>query len=113
MSVYSETMKPIGDKLLLKKLLPTMDKRFGDILIPQSVQKNNTLGVAEIIDLGEIAKETGLKIGDFVLYDYFSVYHNNMDFVITKAENIILCLTKEEAEDYATNAVIKIGKEMY
>jgi hypothetical protein len=51
-------------------------------------------------------KESGLKIGDYVLYDYYSVYHNNKDFVLTKAENIILRITPEEAESYLERYVL-------
>ncbi len=105
---YSETMKPLGDKVLLKKLVPTLDKKYGDILLPQSNNKNGSLGVAQVIDLGSDAEKMGLKKNDYVLYDYFSVYHNNQEFVITRVENVFLSLTEEEANDYANNYVITV-----
>ena len=97
-------MKPCGDKVLLKKLINTLNKKYGDILIPQDVGKNMSFGVAEVIDLGssESIKDSGLNIGDFVLYDYYSVYNDNKEYVITKIENIILQLTREEAIKYQT-----------
>lgn len=98
---------PIGQKILLKKLVKTLDKKYGNIFIPHSVEKNQSMGIAEVIDLGnEAKKETNLKSGDFVLYDYYSVYENNSVYVITNAENIILYLTKDEAEYYINNCVI-------
>ena len=101
-------MIPIGNKVILKKLVKTLDKRYGDIIIPHSVDKNLSLGVAEIIDLGSKAKkEINLSPGDYVLYDYYSVYEDNPIYVITNAENIIVVLTKDEALNYANNYVIK------
>ena len=65
------------------------------------------MGIAEILDLGNKAKEeTNLSIGNYVLYDYYSVYEDNPIYVITKAENIIVVLTKEEADNYVKNYVI-------
>ena len=102
-------MKPCGDKVLLKKLINTLNKKYGDILIPQDVGKNMSFGVAEVIDLGssESIKDSGLNIGDFVLYDYYSVFQDTDDYVITKFENIILQLTYDEAQEYASSYVIK------
>jgi co-chaperonin GroES (HSP10) len=108
MSVYSENMKPIGDKILLRKLIPTLDKRYGNIILPQSYEKNASLGVAQIVDLGKQAVEkSGLKKDDYVLYDYYSVYQNNPEYVITKVENIILQIEKVEADNYLETHVIR------
>jgi co-chaperonin GroES (HSP10) len=108
MSVYSADMIPIGNKVLLRKLIPTLDKRYGNILLPQSYAKNASLGIAEIINFGNgpEVKESGLNIGDYVLYDYYSVFQNNKDYVITNMENIILRITAEEAESYLERYVL-------
>lgn len=99
--------KPVGDIVLLRKLVPTLDKKYGDIFIPHSSDKNYSMGVAEIVDMGAKAKEaTGLNNGDFVLYDYYSVFGNNRDYVVTRAENLIARITKEEADNYTNNYVI-------
>ena len=103
---YSK-LKPIGEMVLLKKLVSTLDKKYGNILIPHSYAKNASLGIAQIIDLGDIAKETGLHINDYVLYDYYSVFENNQDYVITKVENIIVILDETEKNNYINNYVIK------
>lgn len=101
-----ETVKPIGELVLLKKLVKTLDKKYGNIFIPQSVSKNASLGIAQIVDLGDKAKELGISIGDYVLYDYYSVFENNPEFVLTKAENIILKVTEEEKDHYINNYII-------
>lgn len=102
-----ENYKPLGDIVLLEKLVKTMDKKYGNILIPHTTDKNYSMGVAKVIDLGREAKEqTNLNIGDYVLYDYYSVFGNNPIYVITKAENIILQLTEEQANNYKNNFVI-------
>lgn len=51
-------------------------------------------------------EESGLKVGDYVLYDYYSVYQNNNDYVITRVENIILRITQEEAESYLERYIL-------
>ena len=99
--------KPLSDLVLLKKLVKTLDKKYGDIFIPQSVSKNASLGVAQVIDLGNKAKELGINVNDYVLYDYYSVFENNPEYVLTKAENIILKITDTEKDNYINNCVIK------
>lgn len=103
----NEKTKPVGDILLLKKLVPTLDKKYGDIFIPHTSNKNNSMGVAEIVDMGDKAKQaTGLNNGDFVLYDYYSAFGNYPEYIVTRAENIIARITKEEADDYTNNYII-------
>lgn len=99
--------KPLGELVLLKKLVKTLDKKYGDIFIPQSVSKNASLGVAQVIDLGNKAKELGINVNDYVLYDYYSVFENNPEYVLTKVENIILKITDSEKDNYINNCVIK------
>lgn len=99
--------KPVGDIVLLKKLVPTLDKKYGDIFIPHTSDKNCSMGVAEIVNMGDKAKQaTGLNIGDLVLYDYYSVFENYPVYVVTRAENLIAKLTEEEANNYTNNYVI-------
>lgn len=103
----TDKTKPVGQMVLLKKLVPTMDKKYGNILIPHTSDKNCSMGVAEIVDLGKEAQEqTALKKGDFVLYDYYSAYGNFPVYVLTKAQNLIVKLTKTEADNFASNYVI-------
>lgn len=103
----TQNLKPKNDIVLIKKLVKTLDKKYGNILLPQSVDKNCSLGIGQIIDLGDKAKETGLSINDYILYDYYSVFDNSEDYVITKVENIIVQLTESEANNYINNYVIR------
>ena len=94
--------------VLLKKLVCKLDKKYGNIILPHTYAKNASLGVAQVVKLGITAKEeTGLNEGDYVLYDYYSVFQDTDDYVITKFENIILQLTYDEAQEYASSYVIK------
>jgi co-chaperonin GroES (HSP10) len=103
----NEKTKPVGEIVLLKKLVPTLDKKYGDIFIPHTSDKNLSMGVAQIVDMGDKAKETtGLNIGDYVFYDYYSAFGNYPEYVVTKAENLIARLTEEEAKYYANNHLI-------
>lgn len=101
-----KNVKPIGELVVLKKLVKTLDKKYGDIFIPQSQDKNASMGLGQVVDLGEKAKEYGLNINDYVLYDYFSVFENNPDYVLTKCENIILVIDENEKNNYINNYVI-------
>lgn len=103
----TEKTKPVGEMVLLKKLVPTLDKKYGNILIPHSSDKNCSMGVAEIIDLGQEAKkQTNLNKGDYVLYDYYSAFGNYPVYVITKAQNLLVKLNKTEAENFTNNYII-------
>jgi co-chaperonin GroES (HSP10) len=106
---YTEQMIPIGTKVLLKKLVHTLDKKYGNILLPQTHEQNSSMGIAQVIKLGtdKTVKESGLNVGDFVLYDYYSVFENNPELVLTNVENIILRITAEEAETYLQKYVIR------
>lgn len=81
---------------------------IGNIVLPQSYAKNESLGLAKVLNMGKAKdiEESGLKIGDYVLYDYYSVYHNNNDYVLTRIENIILRITPEEAENYLERYIL-------
>lgn len=102
-----ENTKPIGTRVLLKKLVNTLDKKYGNIYLPHTHAQNCSLGIAQIIKLGESAKDSGLQENDYVLYDYYSVFSNMPEYVLTNVENIILQVTEEEAERYINNYVLK------
>lgn len=94
-------------RVLLKKLVNTMDKKYGDILIPHNTNKNYSLNIAKIIGIGDEAKEqSGLDIGQYVLFDHYSAYGHNSDVVIVNWENIIFQLTEDEANKFKEQYVI-------
>ena len=100
-------IKPTTDKVLLQKIVNKGNKKYGDIIIPHEVSQNSSLGVAKVIDLGtsDSIKDSGIKIGDYVLYDYYSAYKDNKEYIITKIENIILQLSEFEALEMARKKV--------
>lgn len=49
-------LKVLGTKVLLKKCVKTLNKKYGNIILPHDVDKNSSLGVAIIEDLGSEAK---------------------------------------------------------
>lgn len=100
-------IKVVGDKILLKKCVKIMHKKYGNIILPHDVNKNSSLCVATVYKLGAQAeKNTKLNIGDYVLYDYYSAYENNDVYVITNSENVIVRLTQQEANNYINNYVL-------
>lgn len=99
---------PVKNKVLLKKLVNTLDKKYGDLYIPQKYSLNESLGIAQIVRMGSTAgKNSGLKSNDYVLYDYFAVYADNPEYVLIDVSNIILQLTEDEAYNYVNNSVIQ------
>ena len=40
-----------------------------------------------------------MEINDYVMYDYYSVFEDGPEYVITRSENIFMKVTKEEAEE--------------
>ena len=104
---------PVKNKVLLRNLVATLDKKYGDLYLPQAYDKNASMGVAQIEKMGSTAGiDTGLKVGDYVLYDYFAVYQDYPEYVLIDVKNIIVQLTKEEADNYTNNSVIWTEEEL-
>ena len=84
------------------------EHKIGDIIIPDSKKyANNKMGVGKILEIGNNAKkETNLKIGDYVLYDYYSAYDNNGKNILTRFDNIIFQLTEDEAYQYLNSSLL-------
>lgn len=94
-----EKLIPIGDCVLIEKLSEDCLRKSHGLYIPDPAKyKNNKIGVGKVLDLSKTAKEKlGLKTGDYVLYDYFSVFDDKSINVLTKYENIIMQLNEDEA----------------
>ena len=97
------SVKAIGDKLMIRKLVRDDLRLIGGIFVPESTKNlNMRIGVGQILELGDGAKEKyALKEGDFVLYDYYSANGDWRDIIITDGENVILQLTEQEAKEYS------------
>lgn len=93
------SIKVYGKKIAIKKHEVYHERNVGGIFIPKSFDGATRLTKGEIISIGEeAAEETGLKIGDNVLYDHFSVFYDTHPVVITNYENIIFQL--DEKQEY-------------
>ena len=91
---------PVGKMVLLKKLKPTLERHYGDIVVPYITNKNTAIGVAIVIKLGnKITDEDGINVDDYVMYDYYSVFEDGPEYVITRSENIFMKVTEEEAKE--------------
>ena len=98
-SEYND-VTPVGKMVLLKKVKPNLERHYGDIVVPYITNKNTAIGVAKIVKLGnKITDEDGIMVNDFVLYDYYSVYEDGPEYVITKSENIYMKVDEDEAKE--------------
>lgn len=98
-SEYND-VTPVGNMVLLKKLKPTLERHYGDIVVPYITNKNTAIGVAKIVKLGnKITNEDGINVDDYVMYDYYSVFEDGPEYVITRSENIFMKVTEEEAKE--------------
>ena len=99
------SVDPIGEKVLIKKMMNKDLETVGGIFIPEtSKYKNSKIGVGKIVDIGDDAVEKyAVKKDDYVLYDYFSAYGDYKQFIITNAENILLVLSEDEVNAYLKN----------
>lgn len=95
-----ESVNPVGKMVLLRKLKASLERHYGDIIVPYLKNKNSAIGVAQIVKLGnKITEEDGIHENDYVMYDYYSVFEDGPEYVITRSENIFMKVTKEEAEE--------------
>lgn len=99
-----KSFKPFGTRVLLRKLRASLERSSDGIIIPESVNSNCSLGVAQVVELGDAdqVRDSCLEVGDYVLYDYWSVYNDQTQHVITNVQNIVMKLTPEEASEYAS-----------
>lgn len=98
-SEYND-VTPVGKMVLLKKLKSTLERHYGDIVVPYITNKNTAIGVAKIVKLGnKITNEDGINVDDYVMYDYYSVFKDGPEYVITRSENIFMKVTEEEAKE--------------
>lgn len=100
-ATYNE-IKPVGNCVLIKKLMEDGLRKSHDLYIPQSKKfENNKIGVGKVLDLSKKAKsETGIKVGDYVLYDYYSAHNDAAINVLVDYENILMILSKNETDKF-------------
>lgn len=97
---------PIGDKLYIERLNLDIQIESNGIVLPSNFSSNNSIGVGKIIKSTKIAEEKwGLYDGDYILYDFHSIYdkkgiHQDKTAIID-SENVILKITEQEACDFS------------
>lgn len=90
-----KTFIPLGDRVLIEKEKEASIK--GGIIIPDTVKKEQEIGVVIAIGKGKLDKNgkvipMPVKVGEKVLLDKYSgqeVKIDEIDYVIVKAEEII------------------------
>jgi co-chaperonin GroES (HSP10) len=97
----------VHSHILIEKI-SNYETKAGDIIIPESEKyANNKLGCGKILEIGSKAMlETNLKVGDFVLYDYYSGHGCNGKHVIVKYDSIIFQLTEEDTNNYLNSNLL-------
>lgn len=95
-------LSPVGNFVLLKKLEQEDIRKVDGIYIPQTEHfANAKMGCGQVLELREeLSEEYGVKAGDYVLYDFYSVHGDHKDTVITDVDNLIAVLTEEEAAKF-------------
>ncbi len=89
--IFEKNVKPLHDKVVLKKEEISHERNSGGIIIPQKIDVPTMAIKAEVVAIGPDAQKElpDLKVGDKVLYDALSVFYDTHPIVITKVENII------------------------
>ena len=92
----------VGDFVVIEKNSSDDLRQEGGIYIPTTAKfENCRIGVGKIVKMNEkTMKDTGLKIGDYVMYDYHGAHNPKDKHVITNAENIFMQLTEKEASEF-------------
>ena len=96
------SMKPVGNCVLIEKMTENELRKSHGLFIPQVKKlENNKIGVGKVLDLSKTAEEkTGVKPGDYVLYDYYSAFNDQSINILTNYENIIMIVSKKEADEF-------------
>lgn len=84
------SIRPIGNRILIKALKAEERTSGGIILTPSS--SKSSPNISEVIALGKGDKIEGIKIGDHVIHSEYSgtkVKDNNEEYTIIEFENIL------------------------
>lgn len=101
------SIKPIGNCILIEKMMENDLRKSHDLYIPQSKKfENNKIGIGKVLDLSKkAAEETGIKQNDYVLYDYYSAFDDNAINILTNYENVLMILTEKEAKQFLNGSL--------
>ena len=95
-SMKKTTLKPVGNRVVLKRL-ETEQTSTGGIILPESAQKKQESAVVIAVGSGKVTKEgktlpMSVKVGDTVLTDRYAgqeVTINDDEFIIVKEDDIV------------------------
>jgi len=85
-------IKALHDKVVIKKAEVFHERILdGGIVVPIKSEINHRLTKGTIVSIGEKAMKDleGLEVGDTVLYDHLSAFHDTHPIVVVNSENII------------------------
>lgn len=102
-----DTLEVIGPYILIERF-ENEEHKIGDIIIPDSKEyANDKMGVGRIVEIGNKAKlESNLDVGDYVLFDYYSIFCENRKHVIINYENIFMQMNKEESIKFLNGSLL-------
>jgi len=86
-----------GVKVAVRKHELFHERKFGDIIVPDTHDCAVRLTKASIVSISNKAtEETGLAVDDVILYDHFSAFHDTHPIAILNYENIIFQIINGE-----------------
>lgn len=106
---YNE-LAPKGPWLYIKTTNDEENKIIDGIYIPMSKDEkisNARVGAAQIISLGDEAREYGLAEKDYILYDYYAATTNHGNAFL-KASNALAKITEEEFYKFVNGTLKQI-----
>jgi len=92
---YDKNLTAVGLKVAIRKLEKSHEIIRDGIYIPETSDAGGRLCKGEIISVGNEASKDGLKIGDIVMFDPYSVFWDTYPMVVTNVENVILIILEE------------------
>jgi chaperonin GroES len=89
-------LRPLADRVLIKRN-KSEEQQFGGLILPDSSQNKQDMGIVISVGPGKKDKEgrvidVTVKVGDHVMWDKYGGHEitlENEDFVMVKAEDII------------------------
>lgn len=84
-------IRPLGNRVLLK-IKKAEQKTAGGIYLPESSVEEKKQGIIEALGDGKDVKESGLKVGDVVMYDGYNnseIKDGDNKFIIVDFKDVV------------------------
>lgn len=92
---YDKPLKACGKKVVIRKLERNHDCVLKGIFIPTQSSDFFKLVKGTVESVGSETSESGVKVGDVVLYDSHSVFYDHHPVVVTNFENVVVILERK------------------